>query len=96
MMDKYHNLGTPRTAGPERHKSPALAQPPADQRPRGRGQLRERFAEQLLCQGGLLRLPGGCIHIGLLREMFAAKHDYLYRQVASTTSRSSPAAPCWA
>jgi aldehyde:ferredoxin oxidoreductase len=84
MMDKYHNLGTPENllvlngikALPWRN-----LQQTSD--PGVEGISGERFAEQLLlrktaCSG----CPVGCIHIGLLREMFAAKHDYLYRQVA--------------
>lgn len=84
MMDKYHNLGTPENlrvldgikALPWRN-----LQQTSD--PGVEGISGERFAEQLLlrkaaCSG----CPVGCIHIGLLREMFAAKNDYLYRQVA--------------
>jgi aldehyde:ferredoxin oxidoreductase len=43
----------------------------------------ERFAEDLLLRNtACAGCPVGCIHVGLLRERFGDRHDYLYRQVA--------------
>ncbi len=84
MMDKYHNLGTPENLLVLNHiKALPWRNLQQTTDPGVEGISGERFAEQLLlrkaaCSG----CPVGCIHIGLLREMFAAKNDYLYRQVA--------------
>jgi aldehyde:ferredoxin oxidoreductase len=83
-MTKYHDLGTPANLLPlnELHSIPwrnlQATNDDATQSISG-----ERFAEQLLlrktaCSG----CPVGCIHVGLLREKFAAGHEYLYRQVS--------------
>lgn len=83
MMRKYHDLGTPINmavlngirALPWRNLQATTDAAIDDV-------SGERFAEQLLlrktaCAG----CPVGCIHIGLLRQLFAEDHNYLYRQV---------------
>jgi len=83
MMEKYHNLGTPVNVLPlnELKSLPwrnlqATADPDA-------GKISgEEFADKLLmsnaaCSG----CPVGCIHVGMLREMFSDKHRFYIRQV---------------
>ncbi|GAB7082197.1 aldehyde ferredoxin oxidoreductase N-terminal domain-containing protein [Megalodesulfovibrio paquesii] len=84
MMRKYHDLGTPINmavlnglrALPWRNLQATSDEGAID------GVSGECFAEQLLlrktaCAG----CPVGCIHIGLLRQLFAEDHNYLYKQV---------------
>lgn len=84
MMLKYHNLGTAENLSvlntikslPWRNLQ-ATTDPGID------GVTGETFAKELLlrktaCSG----CPVGCIHVGLLRELFAKNNDFLYRQVS--------------
>ncbi|MDY7001119.1 MAG: aldehyde ferredoxin oxidoreductase N-terminal domain-containing protein [Thermodesulfobacteriota bacterium] len=84
MMNKYHDLGTAENLLPLNERS-ALPWNNLQKTKRAevRGISGQRFAEQLLlrktaCAG----CPVGCIHVGLLREQFADKSDFLYRQVS--------------
>jgi aldehyde:ferredoxin oxidoreductase len=84
MMEKYHNLGTPANVLPlnELHSLPwrnlaATSDPEADKI------SGEAFAEKLLmhnaaCSG----CPVGCIHVGMVREMFSSSHRFAIHQVA--------------
>ncbi len=82
-MKKYHDLGTPENILVLNElKSLPWRNLQATTDPDVEGITGERFAEELLlrktaCSG----CPVGCIHIGLLRERFAAQHEFLYRQV---------------
>jgi len=97
MMDKYHNLGTAenlsllnaRAALPWNNLQKT-------KRPEIDGISGQRFVEQLLlrktaCAG----CPVGCIHVGLLRERFAGKSDFLYRQVSCWPYSTSASARGW-
>jgi aldehyde:ferredoxin oxidoreductase len=84
MMSKYHSLGT---AGNVAVLNKIQALPVRNLRmtvhPKVDGITGETFAKELLlrktaCAG----CPVGCIHVGLLREMFASDNEYLYRQVS--------------
>jgi aldehyde:ferredoxin oxidoreductase len=84
VMRKYHDLGTAENlnvlnelkALPWRNLQ-ATCDEAID------GISGERFAEDLLLRNtACAGCPVGCIHVGLLRERFGGKHDYLYRQVA--------------
>lgn len=85
MMRKYHDLGTPINMKVlnELNALPwcnmqKTSNPEAIDDVSG-----EKFAEQLLLrQTACSGCPVGCIHIGLLRHMFAHDHDFLYRQVS--------------
>lgn len=85
LMKKYHDLGTAENLAPldalnalpwnnlQKTSRPELID----------GVTGERFAQDLLLrQAACSGCPVGCIHIGLLREMFAKDNDYLYRQVS--------------
>ena len=84
IMRKYHDLGTPVNLGALNDiKSLPWTNLKATHNQAAEAISGEKFAEQLLlrqlaCSG----CPVGCIHVGLLREMFATEHDYTYRQVA--------------
>ncbi len=84
MMSKYHNLGTAVNVAVLNHIQ-ALPVRNLQQtvHPHVEGITGETFAKELLlrktaCAG----CPVGCIHVGLLREMFASDNEYLYRQVS--------------
>lgn len=84
MMKKYHDLGTP---GNLILLNEISAMPwknlQMTKHPEAEGISGERFAEQLLLrQTACSGCPVGCIHIGLLREKFAADNEYLFRQVS--------------
>ncbi len=84
MMRKYHDLGTPENVLPlnELHALP-WRNLQATHDPDAAGISGERFAEQLLLrQAACAGCPVGCIHIGLLRQRFAADNEFLYRQVS--------------
>ena len=84
IMRKYHDLGTPENLGTLNGiKSLPWTNLKSTHNEAAESISGERFAEQLLlrqlaCSG----CPVGCIHVGLLREMFAPEHEYSYRQVA--------------
>ncbi len=84
MMKKYHDLGTPENMMPlNEMQAVPWRNLQATHDDRARDISGERFADELLlrktaCAG----CPVGCIHVGLLREKFAAEHEYLYRQVS--------------
>ena len=84
MMEKYHDLGTPANVLPlnELHSLPwrnlaATSDPDA-------GKVSgEAFADTVLmhnaaCSG----CPVGCIHVGMVREMFSSSHRFAIHQVA--------------
>jgi aldehyde:ferredoxin oxidoreductase len=83
MMKKYHDLGTAENLSVlNALKALPWRNLQATSDPGIEALTGERFAHDLLlrktaCTG----CPVGCIHVGLLREMFAANNDYLYRQV---------------
>ena len=84
MMEKYHNLGTPANVLPlnELHSLPwrnlaATSDPEADKI------SGEAFAEKLLMHNAACAgCPVGCIHVGMVREMFSASHRFAIHQVA--------------
>jgi aldehyde:ferredoxin oxidoreductase len=83
MMEKYHNLGTPVNVLPLNElKSLPWRNLQATADPDAEKVSGEEFADKLLmsnaaCSGG----PVGCIHVGMLREMFSDKHRFYIRQV---------------
>ena len=84
VMNKYHDLGTPRNLIPlndQRALPWRNLQQTSD--PAVTAISGERFADELLLRNSACAgCPIGCIHIGLLREQFADRHHYLYRQVS--------------
>jgi aldehyde:ferredoxin oxidoreductase len=83
MMSKYHNLGTAANIS-DLNELKALPwrnlQATAD--PGAAGISGENFAkETLLRNGACSACPVGCIHVGMVREMFDVENRYLYRQV---------------
>jgi aldehyde:ferredoxin oxidoreductase len=84
IMRKYHDFGTPEyLTALNDIKSLPWTNLKATHHEAAEAISGEKFAEQLLlrqlaCSG----CPVGCIHVGLLREMFGAEHEYAYRQVA--------------
>ncbi len=83
MMEKYHNLGTPVNVLPLNElKSLPWRNLQATADPDAAKVSGEEFADKLLmsnaaCSG----CPVGCIHVGMLREMFSDKHRFFIRQV---------------
>jgi aldehyde:ferredoxin oxidoreductase len=83
MMEKYHNLGTPVNVLPLNElKSLPWRNLQATADPDAAKVSGEEFADKLLmsnaaCSG----CPVGCIHVGMLREMFSDKHRFYIRQV---------------
>ncbi len=83
MMEKYHNLGTPVNVLPLNElKSLPWRNLQATADPDAEKVSGEEFADKLLmsnaaCSG----CPVGCIHVGMLREMFSDKHRFFIRQV---------------
>jgi len=84
MMSKYFDLGTPQNLIPLNElKSLPWRNLQATQDPAVEGISGERFAKELLlrntaCSG----CPVGCVHIGMLREMFSDEHRFKYTQVS--------------
>ncbi|WP_027366250.1 aldehyde ferredoxin oxidoreductase N-terminal domain-containing protein [Desulfocurvibacter africanus] len=84
MMSKYFDLGTPQNLIPLNElKSLPWRNLQATHDSGVEGISGERFAKDLLlrntaCSG----CPVGCIHIGMLREMFSDEHRFKYHQVA--------------
>ncbi len=84
MMEKYHNLGTPVNVMPLNElKSLPWRNLQATADPDASKISGEEFAEKMLmhnaaCSG----CPVGCIHIGMLREMFAKDHRFVIHSVA--------------
>ncbi len=84
MMEKYHNLGTPANVLPlnELKSLPwrnlaATSDPDADKI------SGEAFAEKLLMHNAACAgCPVGCIHVGMVREMFSSSHRFAIHQVA--------------
>ncbi|WP_320178384.1 aldehyde ferredoxin oxidoreductase N-terminal domain-containing protein [Roseovarius pacificus] len=83
-MRKYHDLGTPAnliTLNKIRALPWNNLQNTSDEaidEVSGETFARELLLRKFACAG----CPVGCIHVGLLREMFADQHEFLYRQVA--------------
>lgn len=84
VMRKYHDLGTPvNVLVLNAIKSLPWRNLQATQSEGAENISGERFAEQLLLrQTACSGCPVGCIHVGLLREMFASEHEFIYRQVS--------------
>jgi aldehyde:ferredoxin oxidoreductase len=84
MMEKYHNLGTPANVLPLNElKSLPWRNLAATSDPEADKISGEAFAEKLLmhnaaCSG----CPVGCIHVGMVREMFSSSHRFAIHQVA--------------
>lgn len=84
MMEKYHDLGTPANVLPlNALKSLPWRNLAATSDPEADKISGEAFAEKLLmhnaaCSG----CPVGCIHVGMVREMFSASHRFAIHQVA--------------
>lgn len=84
MMEKYHNLGTPANVLPlNALKSLPWRNLAATSDPEADKISGEAFAEKLLmhnaaCSG----CPVGCIHVGMVREMFSTSHRFAIHQVA--------------
>ncbi len=84
MMEKYHNLGTPANVLPLNElKSLPWRNLQATADPEAGKISGEAFAENLLmhnaaCSG----CPVGCIHVGMVREMFAESHRFAIHQVS--------------
>jgi len=84
MMEKYHNLGTPANVLPLNElKSLPWRNLAATSDPEADKISGEAFAEKLLmhnaaCSG----CPVGCIHVGMVREMFSTSHRFAIHQVA--------------
>jgi aldehyde:ferredoxin oxidoreductase len=84
MMEKYHNLGTPANVLPlnELKSLPwrnlaETTDPDADKI------SGEAFAEKLLMHNAACAgCPVGCIHVGMVREMFSTSHRFAIHQVA--------------
>ena len=84
VMRKYHDLGTPvNVLVLNAIQSLPWRNLQATQSEHAESISGERFAEQLLLrQTACSGCPVGCIHVGLLREMFAREHEFIYRQVS--------------
>ena len=84
MMEKYHNLGTPANVLPlnELKSLPwrnlaATSDPDADKI------SGEAFADTVLMHNAACAgCPVGCIHVGMVREMFSTSHRFAIHQVA--------------
>lgn len=84
MMKKYHNLGTPANLqGLNDIQSLPWRNLQATSDPAIEGITGERFAtDTLLRNSACSGCPVGCIHVGMVREMFNADHRYTFKQVA--------------
>lgn len=84
MMEKYHNLGTPANVLPlNALKSLPWRNLAATTDPEADKISGEAFAEKLLMHNAACAgCPVGCIHVGMVREMFSASHRFAIHQVA--------------
>ena len=84
MMSKYHNFGTAiNVALLNELKALPCRNLQQTHEPDISGITGERFAEETLLRNGACSgCPVGCIHIGFVREKYAAENQYLYRQVS--------------
>jgi len=84
MMKKYHDLGTPENLAALNElsalpwKNLQSTKEAAIENVSGEAFARDLLLRKAACAG----CPVGCIHVGLLREKYAANNDYLYRQVS--------------
>jgi aldehyde:ferredoxin oxidoreductase len=84
MMSKYHNFGTAINVAMlnELKALPCRNLQQTHEQDIG-GITGERFADETLLRNAACSgCPLGCIHIGFVREKFAADNQYLYRQVS--------------
>ncbi len=84
MMEKYHNLGTPVNAIPLNEiKSLPWRNLTATSDPDVAKISGEEFADKLLMRNAACAgCPVGCIHVGMLREMFSQQHRFAIHQVS--------------
>ncbi len=84
MMEKYHDLGTPANVLPlNALKSLPWRNLTATSDPEADKVSGEAFAEKLLMHNAACAgCPVGCIHVGMVREMFSASHRFAIHQVA--------------
>lgn len=84
MMEKYHNLGTPANVLPLNElKSLPWRNMAATSDPEAGRISGEAFAEELLMHNAACAgCPVGCIHVGMVREMFSASHRFAIHKVA--------------
>ncbi len=84
MMEKYHNLGTPANVLPLNElKSLPWRNLAATSDPEADKISGEAFAEKLLMHNAACAgCPVGCIHVGMVREMFSTSHRFAIHQVA--------------
>ncbi|EHJ46530.1 Aldehyde ferredoxin oxidoreductase [Solidesulfovibrio carbinoliphilus subsp. oakridgensis] len=84
MMEKYHNLGTPANVLPLNElKSLPWRNLAATTDPEADKISGEAFAEKLLMHNAACAgCPVGCIHVGMVREMFSTSHRFAIHQVA--------------
>ncbi|WP_035104559.1 aldehyde ferredoxin oxidoreductase N-terminal domain-containing protein [Desulfohalovibrio reitneri] len=83
MMSKYHDLGTPQNLIPLNElKSLPWENLQKTHDERVSGISGEKFAEELLMRNtACAGCPVGCIHVGMLREMFQEGYRFQLRQV---------------
>ena len=84
MMEKYHNLGTPANVLPLNELQSLPWRNLAATRDAEADKISgEAFAEKLLMHNAACAgCPVGCIHVGMVREMFSASHRFAIHQVA--------------
>lgn len=84
MMEKYHNLGTPANVLPLNElKSLPWRNLAATSDAEADKVSGEAFAEKLLMHNAACAgCPVGCIHVGMVREMFSTSHRFAIHQVA--------------
>ncbi|WP_300155390.1 aldehyde ferredoxin oxidoreductase C-terminal domain-containing protein [Solidesulfovibrio sp.] len=84
MMEKYHDLGTPANVLPlNALKSLPWRNLSATSDPEADKISGEAFAEKLLMHNAACAgCPVGCIHVGMVREMFSSSHRFAIHQVA--------------
>ena len=84
MMSKYHNFGTAiNVALLNELKALPCRNLQQTHEPDIGGITGERFADETLLRNAACSgCPVGCIHIGFVREKYAAENQYLYRQVS--------------
>jgi aldehyde:ferredoxin oxidoreductase len=84
MMKKYHDLGTPVNMGAlNKLKALPIRNLKQTTSPDIESITGERFAaDTLLRNMACAGCPVGCIHVGFVREKFAADHRFVYRQVS--------------
>ena len=84
MMEKYHDLGTPANVLPLNElKSLPWRNLTATTDPEADKISGEAFADKLLMHNAACAgCPVGCIHVGMVREMFSTSHRFAIHQVA--------------